>query len=66
MLTIISVHHPLSTLPVGIGNTLTAFKTNKRALLSSECPGIFSSWQNGRGEEDLFRGCKKGGGEGAS
>ena len=24
-----SVHHPLSILPVGIGNTLAAFKTNK-------------------------------------
>ena len=23
-----SVHHPLFTLPVGIGNTLVAFKTN--------------------------------------
>ena len=33
----------LSTLPLGIGNTLAAFKTDKESLLSNVCPGIFSS-----------------------
>ena len=36
-----SGHHLISTLPVGIGNTLAIFKTNQQALLSIECPGIF-------------------------
>ena len=41
-----SVHHPIPTLPVGIGNTLAVFKTNQQALHSVECPGILSSWPN--------------------
>ena len=49
-----SVHDPIPTLPVGIGNTLEIFKTNQQALLSTECPGIFSSWKNLTGEEDHF------------
>ena len=36
-----SVHHPLSTLPVGIKNTLVAFKRNQTSLLSNECPMLF-------------------------
>ena len=39
-----SVHHLLSTLHMGIGNTLAA----------SKCPGIFSSWTNWREEESIF------------
>ena len=41
-----SVHRPIPTLPVGIGSTLTIFKTNKKTLLSIECPGILYSWPN--------------------
>ena len=48
MLTIISVHHPVPSLPLRIGNTLAIFKTNQQALLSIDCPGIFSSYPNGR------------------
>ena len=33
-----SVHRPIPTLPVGIGNILEIFKTNQSAL------GMFSSW----------------------
>ena len=55
-----SVHHPIHTVPVGIGNTLAIFKTKQKTLLSVECPGIFSSWPNWRGEEGLFWGCRKG------
>ena len=36
-----SVHHPIPTLRVGLGNTLAIFETNECALLSAECPGIF-------------------------
>ena len=49
-----NVHHPLSTLPVGIGNTPANFKTNQSASLSNECPGIFCSWPNWRGEKGLL------------
>ena len=45
----------------GIGNILAIFKTNQQALLSIECPGIFSSWANWRGEEGLFWRVKEGG-----
>ena len=37
-----SVHHPLSTLSVVIGNTLAVFKANQFGLFPNECPGIFS------------------------
>ena len=40
-----SVHHPIPTLTVGIGTTQAIFKTNQQALLSTECPGLFSSWR---------------------
>ena len=43
MLIIVSVHHTIPTLPVGAGKTLAIFKTNQLALLSTECPHIFSS-----------------------
>ena len=50
-----SVHHLIPTLPLGIGNTQTIFKTNQKALLSIECPQVmFSSGSNWRGEESLF------------
>ena len=39
-----SVDCPIPTLPVGIGNTQSIFKTNQQALLSIECLGMFSSW----------------------
>ena len=38
-----SVHHPIPTLPMGIGNTLENFKKNQYAFLSIECPGILFS-----------------------
>ena len=38
-----SVDNPIPTMPVGIGNTQAIFKTNQEALLSIECPGMFSS-----------------------
>ena len=41
MLTIISVHHPIPT-----HANRKILKINQQALLSVECPGIFSSWQN--------------------
>ena len=41
-----SVHHPIHTLSVGIGNTLAIFKRNHLALFSIEYPVIFSSWRN--------------------
>ena len=37
-----SVHHPIPTLPVGIGNTLAI----EHSLLLIKCPGIFSSCPN--------------------
>ena len=49
-----SVHHPIPTLPVGIGNTLEIFKTNQCALFWIDFPGIFSSWPKWRGEGNLF------------
>ena len=39
-----SVHHPIPTLPVGIGSPLVISKINQKTLLSFEFPGIFSSW----------------------
>ena len=54
-----SVHHPIPTLPVGIENNLTIFEKNQQALLSVECPGIFSSWPNWRGE-DFLEGTRRG------
>ena len=48
------VHHPIPTRLVRIRNTLAIFKTNQQVLLSNECPGIFSSWPNWRGNEGLF------------
>ena len=56
-----SFHYPIPTLPMGIRNTLVIFIANLWAFISVECPGIFSSWPNWRGEESLFGGCKKGG-----
>ena len=53
MLTIIKVFIILF-LSVGIENILAIFKINQEVHLSIECPGIFSSWPNGIGEEDLF------------
>ena len=49
-----SVYHPIPNLPVIIGNTLEIFKANQSALLSIECPNIFSSWPNWREEKALF------------
>ena len=37
-----SVHHPIPILPDRIWNTQAVFKTNQYALLSVECPGMFS------------------------
>ena len=37
-----SIHHPIPTLPVAIGNTQAMFK-NQLALLSIKCPGMVSS-----------------------
>ena len=45
-----SVHHPVPTLPVGTGSTLSTFKT----LHSIEFTDI-SSCPNWRGKEDFFR-----------
>ena len=56
-----SIHHPIPNLPVRIGNTLAIFKTNQLALLLTECPGIFSSWPNRRGEESHFWRVQEGG-----
>ena len=39
-----SVHHPIPILPDKIWNTQAVFKTNQYALLSFECPGMFSFW----------------------
>ena len=39
-----SVHHPIPTLPDGIWNTQAVFKTNRYAILSVKCPGMFPSW----------------------
>ena len=39
-----SVHHPIPALTDGIGKTWALFKTNNYALLSVECPDMFSSW----------------------
>ena len=55
-----SFHYPIPTLPMGIRNTLVIFIANLWAFISVECPGIFSSWPNWRGEEGLFWGCRKG------
>ena len=55
-----SVHHPIPTLSVGTENTLAILKPNQKALLSIECPGIFSFWWKWIPEEDLFGECKKG------
>ena len=52
MLTIIKMFVILF-LVVGIGNNMAIFKINQEALLSIECPGIFS-WPKWRGEEGLF------------
>ena len=49
-----SVHHPNPILPNGIGNTQAVFNTKQYALLSVECPGMFSSWPKRRGEEGMF------------
>ena len=57
MLTIIKVFIILFLLEV-IEKIL---KINQQALLSVECLGIFSSCPDWRGEEGLFKGCKKGG-----
>ena len=56
------VHHPIPTLPMGIGNTLAIFKTNQQALLSVKCPGIFSPWPNWRERKACFEVCKNRGG----
>ena len=44
-----SVHHPIPTLPDGIGNTQAVFRTNQYGLLSVECQGIFLAKVKGRG-----------------
>ena len=41
-----SVHHPITTLPVGTWNILQIFKINQQTLLSLESPDIFSSCPN--------------------
>ena len=56
-----SVHHPITILPDGIGNTKAVFKTNQYALLSVEFPRMFSFWPKSRGEEGLFRRLGEGG-----
>ena len=43
LIIVLSVHHTIPILPVGAGKTLAIFKTNQLALLSIECPDIFSS-----------------------
>ena len=52
-----SIHHPIPTLPVAIGNTQAMFK-NQLALLSIKCPGMVSSV---KGRVKSFWGYKKGG-----
>ena len=55
-----SVHHPILTLPLGTGSTMSIFKINQLTLLSIEFPDIFSSWPNWNGKERPFlEGCKK-------
>ena len=56
-----NVHHSISTLPMGIGNTLAVFKTNQQSPLLNEWPGLLPSWQNRRGEECSFWTVQKGG-----
>ena len=36
-----SVHNPIPTLRVGLGNTPAIFETNECALFSVECPDTF-------------------------
>ena len=56
------VHHPIPTLPDGIGKSQAIFKTNQLALLPNDCSDIFSSWPKWERERKVFlRGCKKGG-----
>ena len=45
-----NVHHPILTLPDGIGETQAVFKANQYDFLLIEYPGMFSS----RGKEGLF------------
>ena len=61
-----SVHHPLSPLPVGIGNTLAAFKSiSKKAQISKlfiqMSFQVYSLLGQSEGErKSFFRECKKG------
>ena len=56
-----SVHHPIPTLPDGIGNTQAVFKTNQYALLSLSVQ-LCSLLDQSKGERKAFFGdCKKGG-----
>ena len=55
-----SFHYLIPTLPVAIRNTLAIFIANLWVFISVECPGMFTSWPNWRGEEGLFWGCRKG------
>ena len=55
-----SVHHPIPTLPDGIGNTQAVFRTNQYGLFSVECQGMFYSWPQRRGEEGFFRRVQEG------
>ena len=54
-----SVHHPIPTLPVGIGNTLTIFKTNQYALLSISVQVYSLLGQTEEERKAVFGRCKK-------
>ena len=47
-----SVHHPIPTR--GNKEYPGKFQNKSVSSLSVECPGIFSSWPNGRGGEVIF------------
>ena len=48
------IHHPRSTLPVGKENTKSVFLKYPQTLFLTECPGVFSSRPNWRGDEVLL------------
>ena len=49
-----SVHSPLSTLPVGIGDTLATFKANQLAIFTNEGPNYFFFFDQNIGRKRSF------------
>ena len=49
-----SVHSPLSTLPVGIGDTLATFKANQLAIFTNEGPSYFFFFDQNIGRKRSF------------